>query len=296
MLRKRMAPFLRDHTSSRCLCVGPNTDLAMNREISDEEQRQALGHSRGTPTKLYVHMNRDMGVPVSLALALLNDVRKVVSPPTMDAIDLSTDDVELLIDKLYIISLKVYKKGEKMRPLLHHGTASLIMYHPSYVEQYNDQYKLPKKLIKSVIRLGWAADSNSASVKLNKWANQIKTRFITENNLLPKNATNATMVQTLNNQSVMMNRIIIDKEAEKSERTASILDIRDLKQEFKITKLDQRKENSIIRKQQDIIMKQQTLIISLLKQGSQVSPSSQRGVFNSATMASDELLVKTQLQ
>jgi hypothetical protein len=262
----------------------------MNKDISDEEQRQASGHSGGTSTELYIRMNRDLGVPVSLALALWDDVRSVVTPPTLDALDLSQEDVELLLDELYIVSLDIYKKHGKMRVLLRHGTASLIMYHNAYVTQYSDKYKLPQALIKSIVSLKWAADERAASCKLEEWAAIIKTRFVTENNLLPKSATDATVVQTLNNQSVMINQMIIDRQSEKSENSALLREVQDLRDGMHKKECEQQRFNLTISNQQN-------LIINLLQQLQhvQVPPSSQRGLFNGTSLLQDESPVSRRL-
>lgn len=255
LLRKYTAKGLKPHTSSRGLRAGPNTCLAMNKDISDEEQRQASGHSTGTSTELYVRMNRGLGVPVSLALALWSEVRKFVEPPTMDALDLSVDNIESLIDKLYIISLDEYKKGKKLCVVLRHATASLIMLHDMYVAEYSIKYQLPKKIIKSLVSLGWASNDDKASTKLTSWGNDIMERFITDNNMLPVNAEEKTVMQTITTQSTMINQLVIDFKKKDSKNRA-------LKQKLDEQHQEQKRQRGMLQ----MLLEQNSAILSLMQQ------------------------------
>ena len=138
---------MKPSSSSRGLRVGANTDLAINKDISNEEQRQASGHSAGTTMELYVRMNPDLGVPASLALSMWENVRRIDSPPNLNPTNLTQEEIETLLDEVYDVSLDMYKKGGCMLVLLRHATASLIMYHPTYVEDYGIKQKLPQALI-----------------------------------------------------------------------------------------------------------------------------------------------------
>ena len=58
----------------------------------------------------------------------------------------------------------------------------------------------------------FAADDVSADHKLKNWSNTIRKRFVTVNNLMKtcdKEATQATMMQIMNNQSVLLNKLIL---------------------------------------------------------------------------------------
>ena len=252
---------MQSSSSSRSLRVGANTDLAINKDIANEEQRQASGHSGGTTTELYVRMNPDLGVPASLALSMWENIRgKLVSPPTLDAIDLSNDEIDLLLDNLYDISLDMYKKDRSMRVLLRHATASMIMYHPTYVNDYGIHSNLPQALIRAVtISLDLEDnDVSSISIKINGWSESIKTFFVTENNLLSPSATDTTVLQTVNNQSVMINQLIIDNENYKRMEETKTRTM-----QLKLERCWQKVE--AIQNQNNTIIEQNSTIIELLQ-------------------------------
>jgi hypothetical protein len=95
--------------------------------------------------------------------------------------DLTQDEVELLMNKIHVISLDEYKRGGNMRVLLRHCTATLIMYHPDYVADHDVHFMLPSKLINAIKNCGFATDDTTASQKLHKWSDLIRDRFVTVN-------------------------------------------------------------------------------------------------------------------
>ena len=206
LIKKVTAPCMTPSLSLRGLRVGGSTKMAMNKDISNEEQRQALGHSGGKSTEIYVRMNPNLGIPASLCLAEWDDVRLIPFPPTLDALNLTEEEINILLDKLYIISLEEYKTLGIMRVLLHHCTASLIMYYPMYIDDYDDRMKLPMKLIRVIRQCNFAVDDALAKQILMKWSDAIRNKFVTVNNLVKTcddKATQATMMQIMNNQSVL---------------------------------------------------------------------------------------------
>ena len=223
LIKKHVAKCLLSSTSSRGIRVGANTELAMSRDISNEEQRQATGHSHLINTEIYVRMNPNMGIPASLALASWENVKKIVHPPTLEALPLDANEVEALLDELFTVSIAEYRKGGSMRVLLRFSAASLIMYHPYYVNDFHaTRFKLPKKLLSSMKNCGFSEDEMEASRKLNDWSDLIKEKFITENNLIPNidAASVRTMMQTINNQSVLVNKLVLQNEKKSSDLTA----------------------------------------------------------------------------
>ena len=150
-------------------------------------------------TKLYVQTNPNLGIPVSLCLSKWDDIRRIPYPLTLDTLGLSQSKINMLIDKLYIISLDKYKTGKKgtMQILLRHCTASLIMYYPMYVKDYDNRIKLPMKLIRVMKQCNFAADDVSADHKLKNWSDTIRKSFVIVNNLMKicdKEATQETMM------------------------------------------------------------------------------------------------------
>ena len=67
----------------------------------------------------------------------------------------------------------------------------------------------------------FAADDVSADQKLKNWSEVIRTRFVTENNLMKscdEEATQATMMQIMNNQSVLLNKLILAEQEQTARR------------------------------------------------------------------------------
>ena len=67
----------------------------------------------------------------------------------------------------------------------------------------------------------FAADDVLADQKLKNWSEVIRTRFVTENNLMKscdKEATQATMMQIMNNQSVLLNKLILAEQEQTARR------------------------------------------------------------------------------
>ena len=151
LIKKYVAAPLKPHSSSHGICVGACTTMAMNKDITNKEQRQSIGHSTSTSTDIYTRMNPELGIPLSLCLTLWPDVRKIPIPPTMDVLPISADEREDFIDSIYLISFEMYKRGKGMRALLHCATAALLMYYTMYVKDHDVGFKLPKRLVYGVI-------------------------------------------------------------------------------------------------------------------------------------------------
>ena len=261
LVKKYVAKCMIPSTSSRGIQVGANTELAMSINISNEEQRQATGHSAGTNTELYVRMNPDLGIPASLCLSLWENPRKIAVPPTLDALQLSQEEVETLMDSLFTVSLNMFKKRGFMRVLLRHCAASIIMYHPSFVKDYDASYfKLPRKLLQA-IEDGGFANKDSASSKLFEWADLIQQRFLNDNNLLSNNdeATLMTMNQTINNQSILINKLLM-KEGKQSSVIAS------LERKIENLKHDRKRDFQTMQQSIDLLTKQHETSIKILMQ------------------------------
>ena len=115
-------------------------------------------------------MNPDLGIPVSLALALWKNAQKVPHPPSLDVLQNFSDaDVVELIDRLYLVSLEMYKKHKSIRVLLCHTTAPLIIYHPKVVKDLGANSKLARKLVQSVVTAGLGKDQKDTQYKLGEW-------------------------------------------------------------------------------------------------------------------------------
>jgi tRNA A-37 threonylcarbamoyl transferase component Bud32 len=88
------------------------------------------------------------------------------------------------------------------------ASAKLIMEHLSMIADFGRGNKMVKKLIESMMKAELAGNLGEAAQKLDHWSNVICKDYATKNNLLP-NATDATLLEVVQQQSVIINQLVL---------------------------------------------------------------------------------------
>jgi hypothetical protein len=219
---KNLTTLIRAHSDecfkvlnqSRSIRIGANTELAMHCDISPEQQRLAGGFAAGNNSDVYTRMNPDLCLPAANALAQWPSATtgKMVYPPSLLSVLASgaalPDHILKVINHLYLITVDEFKENGKLRPFLETCTASLIMYFPDMLHDFGEENPVVVKLKDSVISAKVASTGQTATVLLTQWAKIIKADYDAKNSLLP-NCSNATTLQTVQAQSVLINQLII---------------------------------------------------------------------------------------
>jgi len=213
LIRSHSAPELKKHNQSRSIRVGSNTSLANHRDVRPEDQRNAGGFKSGFNTDLYSRMNPKLGMTAANALARHPNALKKVYPPTLDSLvgRVDAEGLDCLMSKLYLISVPFFQERGSLRPLLRTCTAKLIMEHPTMRKDFGRSNEMVRKLVDSMTKAKLAVGPVEASQKLDEWSSVIRENYITNNNLIP-NATEATMLEVIQHQSLQMNKLIMEQQ------------------------------------------------------------------------------------
>lgn len=154
-------------------------------------------------------MNPDLCLPAANALGQWDKVKDNIFPPSFECI-LSSNLASLetflaLTCSLYIINVPEFAQGGgKLRGFLDTCTASLIMYFPDMQKDFGQTDKVVTKLIQSMVSARVVETDQDAAVLLVKWSELIKADFNMKNSLVA-NATQATLLQTVQSQSCLLN-------------------------------------------------------------------------------------------
>jgi hypothetical protein len=209
LIRKHSHQQFQQLNQSRGIRVGSNTELAMHPEITPEEQRLAGGFSAGNNSELYTRMNPNLGMPAANALAGHPKPRGRVYPPSLDRlVSVSAETLDLLMARLYLISVPQFKEGGQLRPILRTCTASLIMHHQQMCSQFGTGNKVVQKLIDSVVKAKIEGTASEASKTLDHWSTIIQQDYETNNGLIP-NLTDVTVLSAVQAQTVVINDLLL---------------------------------------------------------------------------------------
>jgi hypothetical protein len=200
---------------SRSLRVGANTELAMHPDVSPEQQRIAGGFAAGNNSELYTRMNPDLCLPAATALAQWPRATEQVYPPSFECVlscnALSWDSFQKFTNQLYIIKVDEFTLDGKLRSFLDTCTASLVMYYPDMLHDFGGVNAVVRKLTNSVLRAKLSPTYADAGVVLSNWSKLIKVDYDKKNNLVPR-STDATTLQTLQAQSVLINELVLSNQ------------------------------------------------------------------------------------
>lgn len=171
----------------------------MSRNISHEEQRQAVGHSTTKSIDLYTRMNLNLGIPSSLELSMWPDIRKIPQPPSIDILYLTEEEIETLLDHIYFyISLPIFKRDGCMRVFLRRCTAALIIYYSMFVNDH-DIKNISQRLIEAVVNSNLASDATDSSKKFVEWSQMIVDDFMNNNSTVETNKATIKNLLAVNN-------------------------------------------------------------------------------------------------
>jgi hypothetical protein len=231
LIRAHSAPELRQRNQSRSIRVGSNTTLASHPDVLPEEQRNAGGFKSGYNTDLYTRMNPKLGMTAANALAGYKNARKMVYPPSLDSLAGLVDGngLDRLMEKLYLISVPQFLPHGALRTFLQTATAKLIMEHPSMIADLGRDNKMVKKLVESMTKAKLAATPGEAAQRLDHWSNVIRKDYRTKNNLIPS-ATDATLLEVVQQQSVIINQLVLSNgnmERQMEKQTGEIASLRE---------------------------------------------------------------------
>lgn len=79
------------------------------------------------------------------------------------------------------------------------------------VREFGRNNKMVKKLVESMVKANLAVDPAEASRKLDHWSTVIRKDYETKNNLVPS-ATDATLLDIVQHQSVLLNKAVLSQE------------------------------------------------------------------------------------
>lgn len=172
--------------SGRSLRKGSSTELRMHRDISEAETIARSGHATGSNIDKYIdRFNPTLNLPGAMALAGYSECHRIPSPPRFSAIgDYVMEDVQRLIDELFVISVPAMKRGGDLRPFLVSTAASMVMYHCDIKKDFGLHHPIVTKLedaaSKAKITDG-ASPSPSTTGVLEFWSKKILSDFIAKN-------------------------------------------------------------------------------------------------------------------
>ena len=120
----------------------------MHRDISETETIARSGHVTGSNIDKYIdQFNPTLNLPGAMALAGYSNCHRIPSPPNFSAIgDYVMEDVQRLIDELFIISVPTMKHGGDLQPFLVSTAASMVMYHCDIKKDFGLHHPIVTKL------------------------------------------------------------------------------------------------------------------------------------------------------
>ena len=152
---------LKDNYSSKSIRKGISTILHVHKGVATKEADAHCGWVSGAPNgQMYKSIIPAPMVPACNVINGWDDVDSKKYAPGLECLGAHVEnDIEQLIEKLYIVLLPQFKPDGMLHPFLHACTASLIEHHPVIKKDLRQSNLIVKKLEKA------AADAEICNVK-----------------------------------------------------------------------------------------------------------------------------------
>ena len=158
---------------------GMITTLGAHPQMTDQLKRAKTGHKNPDSTKHYNINTREASMYGMKVLAGYDDMHMEVVLPSFSVLvqeeNLSYDQLQDIIDRLFTIDVNEFKKGKPLRPIMEVSLATIIKSYNTMRVQYNSQVGkvVMNELCSAVKAAGFARNKKDADRVLSTWSKKI---------------------------------------------------------------------------------------------------------------------------